>query len=73
MVLLSYKEVQIIETIKALTSTNLQDNLIRQQKDIKKGGVVKIYYKATNKGLEVYKYIVRFGNTKQIFMKEDIK
>ena len=60
-----------IETIKALTSTKMHDNLKQQQEDIKKGGVVKIYYKATSNGVEVYKYIVRFGNTKQIYMKED--
>jgi len=56
-----------------LTSTTLHDNLIKQEEDIKKGGVVKIYYKATNKGIEVYKYVVRFGNTKQIYLKEDNK
>jgi hypothetical protein len=51
----------------------MHDNLKQQQKDIRNGGVVKIYYKATNNGIEVYKYIVRFGNTKQIYMKEDKK
>jgi hypothetical protein len=49
----------------------MHDNLKQQQKDIRNGGVVKIYYKATSNGVEVYKYIVRFGNTKQIYMKED--
>lgn len=58
-----------MDIVKALQSTSIEDAMKQQHEDIKKGGLVKVYYKATAQGLEVYKYIVKQGNTKKIYLK----
>ena len=58
-----------MDIVKALQSTSIDDAMQRQHEDIKKGGLVKVYYKATAQGLEVYKYVVKNGNTKTIYLK----
>ena len=57
-----------MEQITKTKSTDLNYYLELQQQATKKGGVAKIYYKATAQGLQPYKYIERQGNKKIIIL-----
>lgn len=63
-----YKEGESVEQVERIKSTDLNYYLELQQQAVKRGGVAKLYYKATPQGLKPYKYIEKQGNKKIIIL-----